>query len=356
LNQVKTTTTNAAGNPPRVNLIAGTNYAITSALTVSAAQQVVFQGCTATPGDGGRATISGPTTGTQFVLITFTGGPYHYADIIFIENGATGGTQQNGISLTFTSSYAIFERCTFASMGLSGVSCAPTTSTVSFIQCESYSNDSAGGTGSGFNLAGTSSAYLLDRCISSDNQGPTGYILGTGCSASFVNCIAYGNVGPGFQLNATSWASFDGCAAYQNYTDGFACLGGFMILTNCISTSNGGYGFNPSTGAVALLRNCASYSNTSGRSSSALVDDTGAIALSNDPYVNGVIGNFALSSQAGSGALCRGTGVGSFTISSSDLAVTTIGFPDVGPAQCANSGGALRPSVVSPSFSPSLFQ
>lgn len=355
MNQVKSTTTDASGDLPRVNYNSAANYAITSALNLAIpGSNVVHQGYTTTPGDGGRATFSGPTTGAQFVLLTISQGPYRFADIIFSKNGASG-TPQNGISLTFTSSYAIFERCSFASMGLAGISSSTTTSTVSFIQCEAYSNQNGGGTG-GLILAGTNSSYLLDRCISYTNAGTAGYILGTGCSAGFVNCIAYNNLGIGFCLAATSWAMFDGCAALSNSTDGFACLGGSMILTNCISTSNSGYGFNPTTGAVAMLRNCASYSNTSGRSANT-VDDIGAITLSNDPYIAGALGNFALSSQAGSGALCRGAGCGTFTENLSILtAGPTIGFPDVGPAKCANSGGALRPSVVSPTNSPSLYQ
>ena len=81
------------GQVTRVNLKSGTAYSVTAGMVHTALNgPTVFQGYTTTPGDLGKATIDGGTSGASYSIVSGTSNFIKLADLIFQNNGASGST------------------------------------------------------------------------------------------------------------------------------------------------------------------------------------------------------------------------------------------------------------------------
>ena len=103
--------------------------------------------------------------------------------------------------------------------------------------------------------------------------------------------MAYANSGAGY----LTCINLENCVAYANSGDGVDAGGAVWhtVLVNCVLYRNGGYGVNSPT-IYSFLRNCALGENTSGNVAGTLVESLGQIDLTEDPFVDGDGGDFAL--------------------------------------------------------------
>lgn len=319
--------TNNAGNAPRVNLKAGTAYAITAAMTHSLAGPVVFQGYTTTPGDGGQATVSGPGTGASFVLLTLTGGNLTLRDLIFDATGFVSGTSA-GVSLSTSAGLA--ERCVVIGSRANGF--VTGVSSVRLVECETYSFGAAANS-FGFDLNNGGSCV---RCIAHDAAvvGNGGFRLGGAASAS--GCIADTLTGVGFNFSQASGGTVRNCVAYNCSSHGVSVTAaGLAVVENCLLVSNGGYGVSAGSTVPPRLICNAFYGNTSGLTMGA-VDESGSVTLTADPFMAAATGDFRLNATTGGGVAAKAAGRGSFLQTQTGY-TGTVGYPDIGTAQ--STGG-----------------
>lgn len=186
-----------------------------------------------------------------------------------------------------------------------------------------------GGTGDAIyaNNAGNI-AFFLERTVIANNSGYG------------VNCAATGNAINGFQVIA--------CIIYKNTSGGIynaataTVFGGNpVILDNSIIYGNGTYGINSQDTTLPFL--AFQNNNALGGNTTANYNNfpTGAsdIALTVDPFVAGVSGNFKLNSTAGGGALLQALGWPQLTSGQANA-------PDVGAIQGTSIQSASSPGHI----------
>ncbi len=335
--------TNVAGDYPRVNFKAGTNYAITTAMTHSLAGPVRFQGMTTTAGDGGKATIDGGTSGVSYVLLTLSGFVgCTLADLIFQNNGASAAA--DGLKIANGSAY----RCVVHAVRGNGIN---DTSASLLVECETYACNQSNTSG----LAGIAVHRLARRCYSHDNTAGSnadGFFLSNG--ADLVGCIADSNAGVGGRIATGSVViSVMGSDFYNNTSDGLSIGGGSgtlmeVYVENCNFVKNGGYGIND-TGSGAFrtegaIVNCGFGSgtqvNTSGQTNNlSAMEVSGSVTYPSGvtPWNAPTTGDFRIilpqAQYAGRGTFTEtdGTNTG------------TVAYPDIGAAQhsLASAGAAI---------------
>lgn len=321
----------AAGQ--RVNFKAGT-YNRTTALTFATAGPYAIQGYTTTPGDGGRFVVDGGTSGASYTPLAITGAAITLADFEFKNNGASGSANW----LTWGSQRGLLARGVVRDCRGNGVlvSNGPTT----LVEVEPYGcNQSNAAFGCGIRL--DASATLI-RCNPHDNVGTnsSGFAIGTNTlSYTFIDCISEANGQFGINNgNATALVIVGG--VYRgNGSSGIKDQNAASVSyrENVIVESNGGFGIdNTSTTANSWQRNLAYRSNTSGNvQTPGQVDESGAVTLTADPFVDSANGDFRLNTTAGGGAACRGAGRGAFTQTQAGYG-GTVSVPDIGAAQHAD--------------------
>jgi hypothetical protein len=338
--------TDAGGDWPRINLQNGSTYSVSAAMTYSnSSNAITVQGYNASPGDGGKATISGGS-GTSFILLTASGAEFCCRDLVFSGNGSTGSA--NGVVVS--GSRCSFERCVFTGMVGSGVD-VTAGSINEFIQCE-FAGNNTSNTASNGGCIGNGSYF--ERCTFHNNTGSSS----SGCltnanGAVFVDCIFDSNGLNGIRIIGNSGIAATGCSFNGNTSSGIAATSswGAASCTNSVFVSNGAYGIDPTGGnGFMAVRNCAFYSNTSGQvnTSSSRSDVSGSITLTGTPFVSASTGNFALNNTAGAGASCRAAGIGAFTQTQTYTASTT-SSPDVGASQVSDllgGGGSIFQSSI----------
>jgi hypothetical protein len=350
---VASTLTNAAGSLPRVNLKGGTNYAITAAMT-HANPGVTFQGYTSSPGDGGRATVDGGTSGASYTLLTLSGAAQGcvLADMLLQNNGVTGSVT----ALSVQGTNSVVFRCVVSNVRGSGFLTG--NNGVVLAECEGYGCNQSNGSGlGGFWLNGNG---LAIRCVSHDNAGTnsSGYVVSG--HNQLVRCIADTNGSHGLNLSNAVMVAMTQCEAYNNSSDGVrignAGNPGFYI-ESCNFVKNGGYGVNGSGAGtfVGFLLNCGFGSGTQANTSGATVTlkgivESGSITYAPDvtPWVDPANGDFRINLAA-----AKGTGRGAFTQTQAGYA-GTVAYPDIGAAQPqevtgggGSGGGVLISSVGS---------
>lgn len=330
---IQTAMTNVAGDTPRVNMLGGTNYAVTAAMTHVIAGPVRFEGYTATVGDGGRAVIDGTIVGASYAVLTLSAANTDLVGLTVQNNGTSGSAA--GIVVSGTENTVI--RCVVNSVRGHGFS--STSGPNTFIECEAYScNQSNAGSTAGFGFAASQATVV--RCVSHDNSGSSsaGFICSTG-SVFFSNCIADTNGGIGFNLSTPSSSSMLGCDSYNNTSDGIRIANSSQAtcyIENCNLIKNGGWGINGSgagsrNGAVV---NCGFGSGTQTNSSGTTtglktMTESGSITYASNvtPWVDPANGDFRINLAASINA-----GRGTFTETAASYA-GTIGYPDIGAAQ-----------------------
>lgn len=339
---------NVAGDYPRCNFKNSTyniTTGITWTLTVGAA--VLVEGYATTPGDGGRAVISGSgVTGSSIVLLTLGSGSIgcYIKNFIFTNNGDTGSS--DGVSVV--GNFHTLERVGVYNIRGRGIVVSGTNNGLT--ECEAYNcNISNTASQSGLYAAATANSTVFLRCLAWNNAGSnTSGFLSTGVSTTFVGCIAYNNGAAGFKmslLTAGISVRISNCVADKNTGDGIdfsststSALSNYV--ENCILTRNGGYGIN-SSGNNTVPRytgiyNCMFGTNTSG-TIGGLVSWTEANTLSlpvnQSPFVNADAGDFELNTSVAAGTSALNTGRGTFLQAASAGFSGTISYLDIGAAQ-----------------------
>lgn len=333
--------TNAAANPPCVNLKSNNMYSVTAAITRSSLNGPIrWEGYSSNPHDGGFARIDGGTSGASYIILTLTTSLYSdFVNIIFSNNGASG--QADLVSCG--SARNLFHKCVFTGSRGNGF---VTTQTILLNECEAYANNGANASGlAGFNLTSAQAT----RCISHDNTGnnTSGFsILGW---ANLYRCVADSNGKNGFTIAGAASAYLASCDAYNNTTAGmdFSAGTGPILLENCNFVKNGSFGIN-STGTAfrnGFIVNCGFGSGTQANGTDLGANITSAFsevytngnfsyASGATPWVDPANGNFTINLQA-----AKAVGRGSFTETQASYS-GTIGYPDVGAAQSASTNSS----------------
>ena len=321
---------NATGNFPRVNLKNNGVYSITASITVTtpSSNYIHYEGYTSSPGDGGRATIDGGTTGASYNLINFSnaGTDCEFVSLVFQNNGSTGSAAGLLSSTNSNSARQRFYDCVFgnfagAAFSVSGGGSVGQT----FKECEFYA----------CNLSNTASTYalmnqasgIIDRCFFHDNLGSNTGGLSIGTGAVVTNCVFSGNGKAGIGIvNSGGPYSIDGCDFYNNGGSGIDCSpttsgAGTIDVENCNFVKNDAEGINLGGGCTwaATVTNCGfgsgTQANTSGQVNSPGVASGNATIIGSITYASGVTpwvdpvhGNFNINLAA-----AENTGRGNFT-------------------------------------------
>lgn len=325
---------NASNDACRVNLKNTATYSITAAMTHAVANGPVFQGCSSTPGDGGRATIDGGTSGASYVLLTISADGSELVDVILQNNGATGTS-----SGLVTSAGASVRRCVVHDVRGSGFSLASSIA----IECEAYNCNGVG-------FASINSTFL--RCFSHNNSDSNvgGFVSGGNSSMVCIECIAAENGAHGFGFRGRWQNNYMlRCDAYFNGGHGLSIdpntsSNAYYYVESCNFVRNGGAGVDDAEASlihIVRLVNCGfgsgTMANTSGPVSG--LDDWGAeegsVIYPADvtPWVDPDNGDFRVSL-----AEAKGAGRGAFTQTAAGYA-GTVGYPDIGAVQHQDAGG-----------------
>lgn len=186
-------------------------------------------------------------------------------------------------------------------------------------------------------------------CVAHDNTisgfGWTGTFGGV---QNYTGCISANNTGASTDgFNGVAVMESTNCNAYANGRDGFriatANQNGFAV--NCIAYGNIGTGFNSAGLSLSPLMACAAGNNGTNFSTTLLQDALkfGLIVLTADPFTNAAGNDYSLNTTAGGGALLRALGIiGAFP------GISTTTYQDVGAVQHADpaGGGMMVPSGI----------
>ncbi len=345
LGNVTSAASNAAGDPVRVNFKNNATYSVTAALSTGA-YSLTYQGYAASPGDGGKATIDGGTSGASYNLLSAGSTNHAWADCVFQNNGATGSATGVVVNVACR-----FERVVSQGMRGGGFE---VTSNCLMIECQAYDNNKANASsGGGFVMTNNAPCRLV-RCISNANAGTnsSGFNLWSYAGSNgpvVVACVAAANGAHGFRLLDSGQYQLFGCVADGNTSHGVNSTDrtASLVLENCVFSSNGGYGVNMASSPdnTAALVKCAYYANGSGQTNNINASfRSGDITLSSAPFADAANGNFA---PVTSGLL--GSGRGRFT-TTAGYSGSSVGYPDVGAVQAA-SGQASAAFVSRPAVS-----
>lgn len=332
------TLTNSSGHKPRVNFLAAT-YAMTAGITQSTTGIIQFQGYTATPGDGGRATLDGGT-GTYYILLTVSAGNSVFTDFTFANNGNTGSAA-DGVNITGGEIY--FNRCVFHDFRRAGVRWAGGVGHM--IECEAYAcNTSNTNNFAAFTLA---TAVICIRCIAHDNPGSNvdGFAVQ---GSTLIECISETNGRNGVRNGtADTIDTFQQCDFYNNGAAGIS-LGtgsgtGIVTIENCNFVKNTTWGilFNNAI-SLGVVHNCGFGAGTqaNGSGNISAVDGpeiSGSItyAANVTPWADPANGDFRITLDA-----AKRTGRGAYLQTASNYTGTR-GFPNIGAAQHREGGGSF---------------
>ncbi len=331
------TTTNAAGDRPRINFKNNQTYSISAQMSYagSAGSQlkITLQGYSATFGDFGRATIDGGSSGVAYTLLLINWSIWVIADFIFKNNGASSSADLVQVQ-TANGNHGEFIRCVFANSRGNGLKILA--SGIIVTECEAYGcNQSNGGNSAGFS-AGSASTFV--RCIAHDNSGSNTHGFYTdGGGDVYDGCIADTNGSVGFRFNANTAASYKNCEAYNNASHGFFVGNNDRptYMENCNALKNGGAGVN-GTGSSnnGLIANCGfgsgSMANTGGQTASigsTVVIGSVTYASGVTPWIDPDNGDFRINLAA-----AKNAGRGAFTQTQAGYA-GAIAYPDIGAAQ-----------------------
>jgi hypothetical protein len=335
--------TDGSGNAPRVNG-AGTSN-ITAAMTHANAGPIRFQGMTASPGDLGKWTIDGGTSGASYSLLTVSGADNDLLDLIAQNNGASG----SAAGVTLTGARVGAYRCVVHDVRGNGFALGGAVQDY-LEECEAYACNQSNTA----NLAGflIQSSQEIVRCISHDNTGSNshGFLSNnSGNCPTYVGCIADTNGGDGFRHTAAGGTVFLlGCDSYNNGSDGVDAANASSNVTlrveNCNFLKNAGYGVNGSgagTRSGRLVNNgfgSGTQANTSGTTTGlGSTEETGSVTYASGvtPWVDPANGDFRINLSA-----AKGVGRGSFTETQGGY-TGTVAFPDIGAGQSKGGGFVL---------------
>jgi hypothetical protein len=189
-----------------------------------------------------------------------------------------------------------------------------------------------------FDLSGASSA-VCTYCEAYANAAP-GFRFNT--MMTFVGCIASAqtNSSNGWLMNGGTYATFVNCVAYGNAGSGFDCTGNvrWLLFTNCIAEANLAWGWNATTVSDGtVLLNCGGYNNTSGNySTTNIIHTYNFVNNTTGTFFNNPgSGDFSLNSLPNQGSLARAAGFPGLMPRG-----TSTGYADIGAIQHADPTAA----------------
>ena len=332
--------TNSASDTVRINFKSAT-YNITAAIVHTLDGRTIFQGYGTSPGDEGKATLDGGTSGSYYTLLKFDAGAGDtdstIADFIFQNNGASGSST-NAHGLHMNSGGFNAWRCVARNIAGNGF----LHQGVGILaNCEAYACNQANNTAQA-GIATASGGAQVWQCISHHNTGSNADGFRVGSSSHFLNCISWANGRHGFNITAGSVRSIQQCDAYANGGAGInvtSTVKGGTVIENCNLIKNTGAGIDVNNAlAAGVIANCGfgagTAANTAGNVLENLALDLTAsvnYASNSLPWSGADTGNFTISLAA-----AKNAGRGVFVQSDGG---TTIGTPDIGAAFAADAGG-----------------
>jgi hypothetical protein len=166
-----------------------------------------------------------------------------------------------------------------------------------------------------------------------------------------IDCVFDSNSGSGVDAQSDNPGVYIGCEFYNNGGSGVSISGlsngGTFINCNFIKNAAWAINRNTANSPACLVLNCGfgtgTQANASGNISSdnaLLQSGTVTYASNVTPWTDPANGDFRISLAA-----AQGTGRGSFTQTAASYA-GTVGYPDIGAAQAAASGGSSSARMV----------
>lgn len=346
--------TNTNADTVRVNLKNNQTYTLTGSLDISNNTQMVLQGYTTTPGDGGRAEITTNVTSSYGSSWTGLGGTL--VDIIFTN---TGASNTNDV-VRCTGTNTVFQRCVFRGARGAGLF-ASSTSNVFLVECELYGNNTSN-TASKAAIVVNNGTIILVNCYIHDNTGSnsTGIINSAGNLVMVINSIFDTNGNHGIDNQSTSGSSALFAINndfYNNTGDAIKLNSGvtadaWSVIRNNNFIKNGGKAINnavtSTTGGTAGISENNGYgAGTQANGSSDTLKSiisSGSITYASGvtPWVDPANGDFRINLTA-----AMGVGRGAFLETDASLsAPNTVGYPDIGAAQAQPGTGAGQKSFT----------
>ena len=342
--------TDASNHSVRVNYKNGTNYGITAAMTHAVTGTNVaattFEGYTATPGDGGIATIDGGSpAGSTYTMLTVSVNRINIIGFKFQNNGTGTPSGSTGDGIRLSGGGCLVKNCIATGIRRSGFY---TSGNNQIEQCEAYdcqkSNNASGGVFGAFTIS--SSAATMTRCIAHNNTaGSNAHGIAHASTGTIKDCIVANNTGSGLYNTATGVLLIKNCDFYNNTLDGINFASGpatpvQATIEGCNFVKNGAYGIRFRASMFGIMQNnnfgSGSQANASGnvlapQPCSFEERNTGIYDSGLTPWTDPANGDFRINMR-----FAKGGGPGRFTITKSGVG-PTVGYPDVGAAQASHS-------------------
>ena len=331
------------GNNPRVNVLAGSTYSVTTAQAAVAAATnttMLIEGYAVTPGDNAaRATVQGPS-GTAIVMFTF-GSNVALRNIRFDRNGTTGAA--NGVILTSNNSASFAVNCSATNMR--GAGFASTSELCYFVNCHVDACNLNGTSDvGGFNVLSRAS---LIYCTATNCRWAGFHVSNASleyCTASDTIAGTTGSTGWGVVFQAvTTPQSIIHCTLVNNARAGVRGAAQRVVAIHhslFVSNGAGGIGieFTASPHRGTICGNA--FWNQSTQISGTLPDTVcvdGSVTLAADPFAGKTTSTGELAPVS-----AAVQGQSTYTATFPTLATTSFsGTVEPGSAQLAGSSGGL---------------
>lgn len=331
---------NASGNMPRFNFKNDQTYTISTGITSN--QTCVLQGYSSSVGDTGRATVDTSTNAIK--ALAMSGGSSQVSNLVFVTT-ATSGTND----LCSEAANGIWFNCVFHGSRGNGLALGGVNA--SAVECEAYDNNKSNTSGKGGIVLNLSQAVVgCYRCISHDNTGSNtaGFVI-SNSGAVLSNCVSDTNGGKGVNVSAGATATnirIQNCDIYNNGSDGIGIATSSNTVTffiennNLIKNTGAGINVTSTTGSYnGYVFNCGYGAGTQANGSADTLGDlvqSGTVTYASNvtPWVDPANGDFRITLSS-----AKNAGRGAFT-QTDGSSTGTVGFPDIGAAQHADSGGA----------------
>jgi len=296
---MSTTFINNASDPPRTNIKNDGNYTekVTFDYGGSSTINLFFEGYTTTVGDGGKPYINYTVSGNTL---------YHNKYYVNLKNLRINGTTNSGtlnpLNMYTTSGYSQIVGVEVSATYMTCISCRGIH--IFFENCSVYGGPSNTRTG----MIAYAGGCCFIGCYAYGHFGTVfeNYYNGVGNTSIIIDrCINAATCTTGFYVAYAGNKVFN-CINWGTATNAFLIDSYHTHFINCIAC-NATYGFKGSATTQTFARKCAVYNCDNDYTD--LMTAIDPIALSANPFTDTANGDFTLNSEAGGGALLKGTGI-----------------------------------------------